>query len=243
MNSDSYNNKGIMLSSVIVISLLTLVTTSQAQITPYCCAPPFVTEVVAPNILLSLDNSGSMYDRAYDPLTTTMSDTTSYYGYFKPESSYEWNSNRFVSSPTGPYPGHILNWACMSRADIAKKVLTGGKANVLGTRARLVSEGRQVLALWLFLLVALSVWRLAFVLFFWSHLAPTTGGEDIAIVFLHGVRFDLRIATAISGPGWLLVLAAGLVDLGVWGKRLRRLRRAPSRSCRRFPRKSPSPRA
>ena len=143
MNSDSSNNKGIILSSVIVISLLISGATAQAQITPYCCAPPFVTEVVAPNIMLSLDNSGSMYDRAYVALTTTMADTTSYYGYFKPGSNYRWDVNRFVSDPAGPFPGRILNWVCMSRADVAKKVLTGGKANVLGARARLVSEGRS----------------------------------------------------------------------------------------------------
>jgi len=143
MNTDLYSNKGIILSSVIVISLLISGATAQNQITPYCCAPPFVTEVVVPNILLSLDNSGSMFDQAYATNVTTMADTNSYYGYFKPESNYVWNSNRFESSPTGPFPGNILNWACMSRADIAKKVLTGGKANVLGNRARLVSEGRS----------------------------------------------------------------------------------------------------
>jgi type IV pilus assembly protein PilY1 len=142
MNTDLFRKEGVALSTVVMISLLISIATAQIQITPYCCAPPFVTEVVVPNIMLSLDNSGSMYDRAYAPLTTTMSDTTSYYGYFKPESSYVWSSNRFVSSPTGPYPGNILNWACMSRADVAKKVLTGGKANVLGSVARLVSEGR-----------------------------------------------------------------------------------------------------
>lgn len=130
----------IMYSGVLIL-LIPFFVTSQ-EITPYCCAPPFVTEVVVPNILLSLDNSGSMYDRAYAATTTTMADTASYYGYFKPDSNYRWNANRFVSDPTGPFPGRILNWACMSRADVAKKVLTGGKANVLGSVARLVSEGR-----------------------------------------------------------------------------------------------------
>ncbi|OPX18342.1 hypothetical protein BXT86_01685 [candidate division WOR-3 bacterium 4484_100] len=110
---------------------------------PYCCSPPFVTTVVAPNILISLDNSGSMFDRAYSSTTIYTTDTTSYYGYFKPESMYRWQNNRFVSDPNGPFPGRILNWACMSRCDVAKKVLTGGKGNINGNVARLVSEGRD----------------------------------------------------------------------------------------------------
>ncbi len=112
------------------------------EMTPYCCSPPFVTTVVPPNILISLDNSGSMYDQAYTSNTLYMTDTTKWYGYFKPDSNYRWQTNRFVSDPAGPFPGKILNWACMSRADIAKKVLTGGKGNEQGSVAQLVSEGR-----------------------------------------------------------------------------------------------------
>lgn len=125
---------------VLVLLLFISVGFSQ-EMAPYCCAPPFVTTVVPPNILISLDNSGSMYQRAYNEAVTYVSDTTNYYGYFKPDSNYSWQSNRFVSDPAGPWPGRILNWACMSRADVAKKVLTGGKGNVVGDRARLVSEG------------------------------------------------------------------------------------------------------
>jgi type IV pilus assembly protein PilY1 len=143
MYPDSNKYAKLILHSVMVILLGTTFAMGQQQITPYCCAPPFVTSVVVPNIIISLDNSGSMYEEAYAANVTTMADTTMYYGYFKPESNYVWNSNRFVSSPTGPFPGRILNWACMSRADIAKKVLTGGKGNVTGAVACLISEGRS----------------------------------------------------------------------------------------------------
>ncbi len=112
------------------------------EMAPYCCAPPFVTTVVPPNIMISLDNSGSMFNQAYSSNTIYMTDTTRYYGYFKPDSNYRWLNNRFVSDPNGPWPGRILNWATHSRADVAKKVLTGGKGNVLGNVARLLSEGR-----------------------------------------------------------------------------------------------------
>ncbi len=140
-NLKSKTPKALVSSGVLI--LLVLVSFGFAQMAPYCCAPPFVTTVVAPNILISLDNSGSMFDRAYSTNTIYMTDTTSYYGYFKPESNYVWNANHFESSPTGPWPGRILNWATHSRADIAKKVLTGGKGNIVAGKGRLLSEGRS----------------------------------------------------------------------------------------------------
>jgi type IV pilus assembly protein PilY1 len=107
----------------------------------YCCYPPFITTVVPPNILLAIDNSGSMNERAYSDLTLLISDSTIWYGYFKPESLYVWQTNRFVSSPTGTWPGNVLNWACMSRADVAKKCLCGGDGSKQGSAYRLESEG------------------------------------------------------------------------------------------------------
>ncbi|MBN2621565.1 hypothetical protein JXB22_10830 [candidate division WOR-3 bacterium] len=128
----------------IIVTLVLLVGIGFAtDMAPYCCAPPFVTTVVAPNILISLDNSGSMWDPAYSTSTIYMTDTTTWYGYFKPESMYTWSSNHWESDPAGIWPGNILNWATMSRADVAKKVLTGGKANIVGGHARLVGEGRS----------------------------------------------------------------------------------------------------
>ena len=131
------------MSSGVLILLAFISFGFTVEMAPYCCAPPFVTTVVPPNILISLDNSGSMYDRAYATNTIYMTDTTTYYGYFKPESNYVWAANHFESSPTGIWPGNILNWATHSRADIIKKVLTGGKGSVLGSVARLLSEGRS----------------------------------------------------------------------------------------------------
>uniref|UniRef100_A0A7V1EHC8 PilY1 beta-propeller domain-containing protein n=1 Tax=candidate division WOR-3 bacterium TaxID=2052148 RepID=A0A7V1EHC8_UNCW3 len=126
----------------VIIFLLFLGALFAQEMAAYCCAPPFVTTVVPPNIMIMLDNSGSMYDQAYGGNSLYMTDTTKWYGYFKPDSNYRWATNRFVSDPLGPFPGRILNWACMSRADIEKKVLTGGKGNELGNIVRLLSEGR-----------------------------------------------------------------------------------------------------
>ena len=98
-----------------------------AQDQPNCCAPPIVQNIVRPNILISVDLSGSMWARAawtinggvYSPAIT-------YYGYFEPESLYSYRSGVFVIDPAGKYPGNVMNWACMSRIDVTRKVLTGG---------------------------------------------------------------------------------------------------------------------
>ncbi len=113
----------------------------------YCCSPAFASNTVMPNIMIMLDNSGSMWARAYGgrsgPADSVIlnSDTTSYYGYFHPESMYTYGSNKFTSDAAGIWPGRILNWACMSRADIALKVLTGGKGNKTGNKYTLESQG------------------------------------------------------------------------------------------------------
>lgn len=117
---------------------------------PYCCTPPYVTEVVQPNITILMDNSGSMGDRAYQTTSIYVGDAQdliNWYGLFIPESMYTFASNRFSSSPTGIFPGRILNWACMSRGDVVRKVLVGGHAtSQFGSNAdpiRLESNGRN----------------------------------------------------------------------------------------------------
>ncbi|MEO0263370.1 MAG: PilC/PilY family type IV pilus protein [candidate division WOR-3 bacterium] len=138
---------------IIFISGVILRVFSQAM---PCCAPPTIANVVKPNILIVWDITGSMRWRAtwdgtqrqdpnwdyswycggnYDP-------NRIYYGYFHPDSIYRYQSNKWVAVGYNPdhslnitnfnfdqdrYLGNILNWAVMSRNDVAKKALTGGK--------------------------------------------------------------------------------------------------------------------
>ncbi len=92
----------------------------------YCTTPPFLTQAVAPNVLILLDNSGSMNEFAYKD---TYNSTTRYYGYFDASSNYTYNTSlhAFEKSSTGKWNGNFLNWLTMRRMDIAKKVLIGGK--------------------------------------------------------------------------------------------------------------------
>lgn len=139
-----------ILSRGILLCLMGMFSIGLSQIdTSYCCFPAFMWKTPMPNILIILDNSGSMAERAYTTTSIiqgTPDDAKRYYGYFNPDSNYEWATNRFRSSPTGPYPGRILNWACMSRGDIAKKVLIGGRGpstwGAASDPVRLESEGR-----------------------------------------------------------------------------------------------------
>ena len=100
-----------------------------------------------PNVLIILDNSGSMGCPAYftkangtlidcngSPSTSSSNHDdgyvtgNSYYGYFDPQSQYSYASNKFTIDATGEWSGNFLNWLTMRRIDVAKKVLVGGKA-------------------------------------------------------------------------------------------------------------------
>ncbi len=112
----------------------------------YCIQPPFLVAPKQPNVLIILDNSGSMnclaYQSAFDPSQFT---SGTYYGYFDPAKNYRYDTssstaaapNRWIptnaamNTGTVANPiasGNLLNWITMSRQDIAKKLLIGGRA-------------------------------------------------------------------------------------------------------------------
>lgn len=105
----------------------------------YCAVPPYISTSVKPNVLLVLDNSGSMMYFAYNFNGSDISEgfdpSKFYYGYFKSNMWYTYDNTRFVEAgpKSGPRPanswdGNFLNWLTMRRIDIARKVIIGGKA-------------------------------------------------------------------------------------------------------------------
>ncbi len=74
----------------------------------------------------SRNNSSSAAPRLV--VTYDESDCPKYYGYFDPTSRYTYASNIFTRSDTGEFSGNWLNWLCMRRIDILRKVLMGGLA-------------------------------------------------------------------------------------------------------------------
>ena len=145
--------------TIVAAALLSLIFTGAAwamQNADYCQMPSYVVQNVQPNILILLDNSGSMFNFAYvdtdingnvtndcsvNPCTG-FDPTQTYYGYFNSNKWYQYSSNVFSadtntnaatigSSITNPNPasdwnGNFLNWLTMRRADIVRKALTGG---------------------------------------------------------------------------------------------------------------------
>ncbi len=106
----------------------------------YCSTPPFIGQSVSPNVLIILDNSGSMFFFAYDfqgsYISTGFNESTAYYGYFNSDMWYVYQNSRFeeagaktaVRPPGDTWDGNFLNWLTMRRVDVARKVLVGGKA-------------------------------------------------------------------------------------------------------------------
>ena len=124
-----------ILSLIVVLSLNK---TSLAKMVDYCATPPFMTQAVPPNVLIILDNSGSMYEFAYKTPGTgnspsnpdqSFNPSIRYYGYFDPTKKYAYSNsgNYFYESASGDWDGNFLNWLTMRRVDVVRKVLVGGK--------------------------------------------------------------------------------------------------------------------
>ncbi|WP_461833919.1 pilus assembly protein, partial [Desulfothermus sp.] len=120
----------------------------------YCATPPFLSQSIYPNVLLILDNSGSMNEFAYkessdcrswngavQTVYTGYNVSTTYYGYFDPNSYYDYDTTNeyFYKSSSGRWSGNFLNWLTMRRIDVAKKVLIGGKIDT-GTSYVLIGQ-------------------------------------------------------------------------------------------------------
>ncbi|OQW64452.1 MAG: hypothetical protein BVN28_03025 [Nitrospira sp. ST-bin4] len=114
----------------------------------YYAVPPFVADQVAPNIILVLDNSGSMSGLACDRTDDgdcvdagdlPFTNTTSYSGYFDSLRCYTYDSGadaRFepatakvalaTACSNTEWDGNFLNWATFRRFDALKRSMIGG---------------------------------------------------------------------------------------------------------------------
>ncbi|MCP9471851.1 MAG: PilC/PilY family type IV pilus protein [Nitrospira sp.] len=124
----------------------------------YYSVPPFVADQVPPNIILLMDNSGSMGGRACDstwcgvlagggtsPVNESFVASTTYSGFFDSLTCYTYDATntRFDAASSkssltatcgaSEWDGNFLNWATFRRFDAVKKALIGGHCAV--TRA------------------------------------------------------------------------------------------------------------
>jgi type IV pilus assembly protein PilY1 len=125
----------------------------------FVASPPTITASASPLVMLTMSLDHQYFFKAYtdyddldgDRLAdTTYNDDFSYYGYFNPNKCYiyDGSAGRFepanyvdqagsgasyghkCNDGTGPWSGNFLNWATMSRMDVIRKVLYGGKRHV-----------------------------------------------------------------------------------------------------------------
>lgn len=135
-----------MRTLVLLICVLGWAGAAEAQtMQDYTSTPPFISNTVPPNVLLLMDNSGSMNSAAYQ---TPFSTGVTYFGYFDPYECYTYSANKFqpdpASNPSAPgtcgssYPwsGNLLNYVSMRRIDIVKWVMVGGVCTAGGRDAQ-----------------------------------------------------------------------------------------------------------
>jgi len=122
---------------IVMVTLLAFSLLLAQQMNAFCASPPFVggkNSVVRPNILICQDMTGSMTDQ------TAEGD----YGYANPDYKYAGvnagGQNFFKMDPLGPYSGFDINQTFMTRIDIARKVLTGGKGTSIHSKDTLLFE-------------------------------------------------------------------------------------------------------
>jgi type IV pilus assembly protein PilY1 len=137
-----------IISLIIIITIVVFISLqagSAPSLNDYTAYPPFISQAVPPNVLILLDNSGSMYEFAYKTAETggkssnpdmSYSSATDYYGYFDYNALYKYHdAGGYFEVDTSKalnrmsfWSGNFLNWLTMRRVDVVRKVLMGGKA-------------------------------------------------------------------------------------------------------------------
>ena len=148
------------LKTAFIFSVLLGVSTVSAQtVNSFSAVPPLITDNAAPNIMFVMSNDHELYRKAYSDysdldgdgdIESTYDDNVTYAGYFDSNFCYSYNSlsDRFepsddissliattghscdVGAISGDWSGNFMNWATMTRMDIVRHVLYGGKRDV-----------------------------------------------------------------------------------------------------------------
>jgi type IV pilus assembly protein PilY1 len=145
--------KAIVLPAVIISAVLWMAGDGlRAQVinSTYSAVPAFISSNTVPNVLLLIDNSGSMSNRGCESTacgvlpdgttstTTAFTPTTRYSGYFDSLQCYKFNGtdDRFEQEAAkatlnatcsgSQFDGNLLNWITFRRFDAVKKAMMGG---------------------------------------------------------------------------------------------------------------------
>jgi type IV pilus assembly protein PilY1 len=133
--------KSIQRILITILGVVAFAGTAYAEpvMSDYTAFPPFLVVAPKPNVLILMDNSGSMFDFAYNyngaAKSTGFNPGVEYYGYFDTSKWYVSLGNLFEEAAekatrpkaAGEWDGNFLNWLTMRKIEIARKVLVGGK--------------------------------------------------------------------------------------------------------------------
>ncbi len=137
---------------IIIFSGVKIVPTQAAtasySLSDFSSLPPFVGNVLTPNVLLLMDNSGSMMDSAFHLNGETYDPTSEYGGYFE-QKCYNYSSGQFVveTGTIGSCPhwdGKFLNYISMTKMEIAKWVMMGGKCSARSASGTCFGTGNLI---------------------------------------------------------------------------------------------------
>jgi type IV pilus assembly protein PilY1 len=124
---------------------------SAAVAAPLAQTPLFLTQGVAPQVMLSLSNDHQLFFEAYPDYLDldgdgqpdkTYGHDNDYYGYFDSYKCYDYitdsgrfepkavTSDKYCDSVSGDWSGNFLNYLSMSRMDVVRKILFGGYRRV-----------------------------------------------------------------------------------------------------------------
>ncbi len=107
-------------------------------------SPLFLAKPVIPIVMLNMSNDHQLFFKVYDDysdldgingIDTTYNNDIDYYGYFDEDKCYSYTSGLFspVAFTTDHYcsnsnwSGNFMNWSAMTRIDVIRKILYGGK--------------------------------------------------------------------------------------------------------------------
>jgi len=129
--------------------------------TQFSSVPIISTPSAPPLVLLGMSVDNQLFRKAYTDYTdldsdgaldTTYTDSFDYYGYFNANFCYTYSSGVFTpngtvdagthqcAGATGNWSGNFLNWASMTRMDVVRRVLYGGKRSTDTTSATILER-------------------------------------------------------------------------------------------------------
>jgi type IV pilus assembly protein PilY1 len=130
-----------------------------ASSSTYSSVPANISSTSAPMVMINMSNDHQLFTKAYDDYSdlngdnvvdTTYKDDFKYVGYFDSTFCYTYQNSRFEPtaaadsnyhcSGTGDWSGNMLNWASMSRLDVVRSILYGGKRSTDTTSATVLER-------------------------------------------------------------------------------------------------------